>query len=187
MSSSDTYCKLPSPLPDIPKNSDKEEVKKMLMEYALCHNFILTVCQSSAKLLHLKCKKGGSYKNWRRLNKEDRRRHKKSGRTGCPFYIRLSNKKGLGFQYLSPRVDRERFHNHLIDERNSFDTSAGRKSKLTVDDLKKVTEGIEKNLPTKTILKSISSDGFCKLTIHDINNKKYAAKKQTTLRSVTFM
>ncbi|KAG1460651.1 hypothetical protein G6F56_005899 [Rhizopus delemar] len=175
-----TYYEVASALPHIPENSDKETTKAILKEYAIRNNFILTVCQSSEKSLHFKCKKGGSYKNWRNLSEEDRQRRKKSSRTGCPFYVRLSNKKERGFRYLPPLTKNEHLHNHSISENDLLDTSIGRKSKLTAEEIEKVKEGIVQNLSTKAILKSISSTkGTCKLTIHDINNSKYAIKNKS--------
>ena len=174
---------VPNALPRIPEDANKEHVRELLQKFALENNFFLVTYYSTDTVLHLRCKRGGSYSNWRGLQEEERKRLKKTIRADCPYKIRVSDKKGKGFQYIAVKGN-ECFHNHPIDEASSLATDKGRKSKLDASDLTKINESIELNFPSKLIQKSISNkSSFNKLTIHDINNMKYSIKKRMNLKS----
>lgn len=162
------------PLPSIPENATKEIVIKILKEHAVENNFKIVIARSTSTNVHLKCVKGGTYRNTRKLTEEDRQVWKNSQRTNCPFLIRVAKSKNGGFIYLKPTTESEKFHNHELTKENLLATSDGRKSLLDSNDIEKLQRGIDQNLPTKTIQHILSGEAdYNKLTVHDINNIRY--------------
>ncbi|OBZ81598.1 hypothetical protein A0J61_10351, partial [Choanephora cucurbitarum] len=69
-----------------------------------------------------------------------------SHKTECPYTIRLFKPKGKNlFNLLDPKNENELCHNHPIDDLNLLSTSKGRKSILEVDDMRKISFGLEQN------------------------------------------
>lgn len=162
------------PLPLISESSTKDTVVNAVKEYAKRNGFEVVIARSTAHSAHLKCKKGGAYKNVRNLSEDDRKSYRNTCRIQCPFYIRIGTKKDKGLTYLSHVSNDEKYHNHEINDENLLSTSAGRKSLLDLNDMEELQRGIEQKLPSKMIQKILSSESdHNKLTIHDINNLKY--------------
>ncbi|KAI8880689.1 hypothetical protein K501DRAFT_190654, partial [Backusella circina FSU 941] len=112
----------------IPENAEKNTAKKLLTEYAIQNNFTLTTANSGPTFIHLKCKKGGEYRNWQNLSEEERKCIKNSTRISCPYYIRIGNSKTQGFHYVQSVSVDEHYHKHSLNCNILLATTSGRKA-----------------------------------------------------------
>lgn len=137
------------PLPSIPENATKETIIKTLKKHAIENNFEVVIARSTETLVHLKCVKGGVYRNTRKLTDETRKIKKKnSRRINCPFYIRVGMGKGR-INYLKPTSENEHYHNHDITKENLLSPRTGKKKKLDSTDTKSCQHEIEQNTPNE--------------------------------------
>ncbi|OBZ91130.1 hypothetical protein A0J61_00832 [Choanephora cucurbitarum] len=81
-----------------------------------------------------------------------------SHKTERPHVIRFFNTKGKNlFNLLDPKNENELCHNHPIDDPNLLSTSKRRKSILEIDDMRKISFGLEQNLLAREIQNTIMS------------------------------
>ncbi|OBZ82427.1 hypothetical protein A0J61_09522 [Choanephora cucurbitarum] len=104
-----------------------------------------------------------------------------SHKTECPYTIRFFKPKGKNlFNLFDLKNENELCHNHLIDDRNLLSTSKGRKSILEVDDMKKISFGLEQSSSARKTQNTISKDSlYNKLTKVDVEYMKGIYNKQT--------
>lgn len=172
------------PLPKIPVDFNKKDVKTLLKKYALANNFLLTVARSNNTMIHFQCKKGGKYRNSRNLTEDDRKCWRNTQRSDCPFFVRIGTNKSGHYIYLPSTKDEEHSHNHRLEVENVLSNSMGRKKMLDSKDIETLQQGIEQNIPTRTIQKVLSEETqYNKLTVHDINDLKYSMTNRVDIRS----
>ncbi|OAD74435.1 hypothetical protein PHYBLDRAFT_144888 [Phycomyces blakesleeanus NRRL 1555(-)] len=105
------------PLPTFPINgfSERTIAVEVLKNYATANNFSLVVKESKPTMVHLKCSKGGSYKNKHKVEDTKRKRKKNSSLIGCPYLLKLSFKKKVqGYLPLKQCHLEEAYHNHPL-------------------------------------------------------------------------
>ncbi|KAI8098338.1 uncharacterized protein B0P05DRAFT_582677 [Gilbertella persicaria] len=143
------------------------------------HNKLYKVVNPLTRIpLNFKCIKGGKYKDSLKLGDLERKKLAFTARNECPYLLRLSNLKNGGFKFRSARSEEETFHNHPLDEANLLNTHKGRYSNLEVEEIRAISIEIDQNSKARDIQKSISiGNKYNKVTVHDVNNLKYFAKK----------
>ncbi|OAD72398.1 hypothetical protein PHYBLDRAFT_65557 [Phycomyces blakesleeanus NRRL 1555(-)] len=180
------------PLPVSPANgySDMTMAISKMQEYALANNFALVTRDSKPTRVYLKCAKGGHYKNTRNIEDSERKRIPSSGKTGCPYLLKISYKKAAkGYLLLKATNEIEGYHNHPLDDDCLESTLKGRLSKVTVDDAREIMKLVETKTKTREIQKAINEEDNVshKLYVNDINNIKAAfALKATFLYEKIF-
>ena len=98
-----------------------------------------------------------------------------SHKTECP------KSKNL-FNPLDPKNENELCHNHPVDDLNLLSTSKGRKSILEVNNMRKISFGLEQNSSARKIQNTISKDSpYNKLTKDDVKNMKSVYNQQTNV------